>query len=80
LRACYRNAFAQALEKGAKSIAFPAISTGVYGYPRRAAAEIALAAMREAQGFEKIIACCYSREDAELYLSLCRECSIDVTG
>ena len=38
------------------------------------AAEIALAAMREADDFDRIIACCYSRNDVELYLSLCPEC------
>lgn len=74
LRSCYRNAFVLARQKGLKSIAFPAISTGVYGYPKLPAAEVALAAMREADDFDRIIACCYSRNDVELYLSLCPEC------
>ena len=80
LDSCYQNSFALAREKGVKSIAFPAISTGVYGYPRQEAAEIALAAMREAERFDKIIACCYSRDDAELYQRLCPECTNDVAG
>jgi len=70
LRLCYENAFLLARKKQAASIAFPAISTGVYGYPKRAAAQIALEAMLEAEGFDKIIACCYSEEDTELYSEL----------
>lgn len=79
LRNCYQSAFMLAFEKGAKSIAFPAISTGAYGYPGREAAEIALSEMRKAEGFDQIIACCYSQVDAELYMSICPECTSDVT-
>lgn len=43
LASCYRNALELAVRHAARSIAFPAISTGVYGYPREAAAEIAIA-------------------------------------
>jgi O-acetyl-ADP-ribose deacetylase (regulator of RNase III) len=51
-----------------RSIAFPAISTGVYGFPKQQATEIAIAAMLEyADRFERITACCYSETDAELY-------------
>lgn len=46
LASCYRSALARADEVGAKSIAFPAISTGVYGYPPEAAAEVAVATLR----------------------------------
>ncbi len=74
LHACYRNSFALARKQGAISIAFPAISTGVYGYPKEAAARIALEEMKNAQGFEEIIACCFSSEDAELYRHLCPDC------
>lgn len=42
LRSCYRNALAEADRVGARSVAFPAISTGVYGYPRHEAAAIAV--------------------------------------
>jgi len=75
LRACYRNALALALEKGVRSIAFPAISTGVYGYPKREAATIALEQMRERLGeFDEIVACCFGEADAALYRELCPEC------
>jgi O-acetyl-ADP-ribose deacetylase (regulator of RNase III) len=68
LQACYRNSFELALENGVRSIAFPAISTGVYGFPKRQATQIAVAAMLEyADRFDRIIACCYSEADAQLY-------------
>ncbi len=46
LAACYRSALALADEVGARSVAFPAISTGVYGYPSGQAAEIAVTSAR----------------------------------
>ena len=42
LESCYRNSLAVADEIGARSVAFPAISTGVYGYPPESAAEVAV--------------------------------------
>jgi O-acetyl-ADP-ribose deacetylase (regulator of RNase III) len=75
LRSCYRNALALAREQGAVSIAFPAISTGVYGYPKEAAAQIALQEMQRAEGFDEIVACCFSADDAELYRELCPGCA-----
>ncbi|HHH40258.1 MAG TPA: O-acetyl-ADP-ribose deacetylase [Sedimenticola sp.] len=74
LRACYRNVFALAAAHGVRRIAFPAISTGVYGYPKRAAATIALEEMHRAAGFDEIIACCHSPGDAALYRKLCPDC------
>ena len=68
LRSCYQSSFALALANQARSIAFPGISTGVYGYPKDQAAAIALEAMRAHEDrFERIIACCFSESDAELY-------------
>ena len=77
LAACYRNALARAAENGCRSIAFPCISTGVYGYPKEEAAEIAvrevkgfLTQRREvAEGAEDIeaIFCCFSSRDAVVY-------------
>jgi len=68
LESCYRNSFNLALQNGVKSIAFPAISTGVYGYPKAQAATIALRIMLEYEPqFEVIIACCHSDEDLQMY-------------
>jgi O-acetyl-ADP-ribose deacetylase (regulator of RNase III) len=68
---CYRNSLELALRHGVKSIAFPGISTGVYGYPKAKAAEIAVMVMREYENkFEEIIACCFSEGDKKLYEGL----------
>jgi O-acetyl-ADP-ribose deacetylase (regulator of RNase III) len=68
LCACYKNSFALALENNVKRIAFPAISTGVYRFPKQDAAMIALEAMQAASDdFERIVACCFSCEDAAIY-------------
>jgi O-acetyl-ADP-ribose deacetylase (regulator of RNase III) len=48
LAACYANAIAVAAAEGLQTLAFPAISTGVYGYPKEQAARVALAAVRKA--------------------------------
>ncbi len=74
LRACYRNSLQLARENGVRSIAFPAISTGVYGYPKREAAAIALEQMREYLGaFDEIVSCCFGATDAAIYSELCSE-------
>jgi len=71
LEGCYRNSFALALEQGARSIAFPAISSGVYGYPKDQAVEIAISVMQKFETrFDRIIACCFSAEDVDLYRSV----------
>ena len=72
LRSCYRNSLALAAEKGCRSAAFPCISTGVYRFPRRLAAEIALDAVSgwEASLPEEVIFCCYTPESAAIYREL----------
>ncbi len=50
LASCYRRSIEVARDAGAASIAFPAISTGIFGYPARPAAEIAVATVRECAG------------------------------
>ena len=68
---CYQSVFDVARSNGIRTIAFPAISTGVYGYPKREAATIALRVMREhEQEFDEIVACLHSREDEALYLGI----------
>ncbi len=65
---CYRNSLELALKNGAKTIAFPGISTGVYGYPKDQAAKIAVIVMREYENkFDEIICCCFSGGDKALY-------------
>jgi O-acetyl-ADP-ribose deacetylase (regulator of RNase III) len=71
LESCYRNSFELALRHNVRSIAFPSISTGVYGYPKKSAAEIALRVMAEHEpDFERVIACCFSDEDRAIYESV----------
>ncbi len=71
LAACYRNSFTLADDHGCRSIALPAISTGVYGYPIARATEIAIGQARAyvAQGgaVDRIIFCCFSADDLALY-------------
>ncbi len=78
LRGCYEKSLALARVHGVHTIAFPSISTGVYRFPKQAAAEIALAAMQAAvDDFDEIIACCFSADDAEIYRRLCPGCRTD---
>ena len=74
LASCYRRSLALAVEKGAKSIAFPCISTGVYGYPAEKAAEIAVSTVREALAGlpepPEVAFCCFSQKSAEIYEKL----------
>ena len=67
---CYRNSLALAAENGCKSIAFPCISTGVYGYPIEDAAKIVV---REAEAFlvtHDIEVLCFLEYDARIYEKL----------
>jgi O-acetyl-ADP-ribose deacetylase len=75
LRRAYRSAFERARERGdVRSIAFPAISTGIYGYPKRSAAEVALGVMREEERrFELIVACLFDDESVRIYRELLAE-------
>ncbi len=74
LDAAYRNSMALATANGLKSIAFPAISTGIFGYPPERAAETAIAAVGRAlaagDGIEEVIFCCFDGATAEIYRRL----------
>lgn len=68
LESCYETCFRLAKESGLKSLAFPAISTGVYGYPKAPAARIALTCgLRHEKEFDAIHYVCFSEEDLEIY-------------
>jgi len=73
LAGCYRRGLELAKEYGARSIAFPAISTGIYGYPSRPAAEIAVRVCREMAetcGVERVEFCCFDEGTARIYEDL----------
>ena len=74
LGSCYRRAFKVAVDAGARSLAYPAISTGVYGYPKEAAARIAVATVRsciaESSPIEEVVFCCFSSGDKAIYEAL----------
>lgn len=79
LASCYRRSIALAAEHGVQSIAFPAISTGVYSYPLEDAARIAVATVREVCAehpqVARVVFCCFSRKDLEVYLKLLDDAS-----
>ena len=77
LARCYRRCFATADEKGLASIAFPAISTGVYGCPLDQATRIAVAETRDYMerggGLERIVFACFGAEARDTYVTVVDE-------
>ena len=71
LRSCYRESLRLAAEAGLATIAFPAISTGVYGYPKAEACEAAVTTVAEWLAAHElprsVIFCCFDASDARLY-------------
>jgi len=71
LRSCYRETLRLALNASLETIAFPCISTGVYGYPKAEACEVAVSAVVEWLATHQlpriVIFCCFESEDTELY-------------
>ncbi|HUR57016.1 MAG TPA: O-acetyl-ADP-ribose deacetylase [Opitutaceae bacterium] len=72
LAACYRNSLLRAEERGVETIAFPSISTGIYGFPKDAAARIAVDTVRAfaATSVREVVFCCFSDEDRSRYEAL----------
>ncbi|WP_369661817.1 O-acetyl-ADP-ribose deacetylase [Variovorax sp. V15] len=72
LASCYRRSMALAAAHGVRSIAFPGISTGIYGYPVEPAARLAVSTVREALAdaaspVEEVVFCCFSAGDLAIY-------------
>ncbi len=74
LSSCYRASLDLAVQNRLRSIAFPSISTGVYGYPHRLAAEVAVRAVRayitNNSFVENVVFCCYSDDNLQDYQDL----------
>lgn len=74
LASCYRRCLQLAAEHKIETIAFPCISTGVYRFPKKLAAEIAYKTvsecLRKIAAIEQVIFCCYSDEDYNYYQTL----------
>jgi O-acetyl-ADP-ribose deacetylase (regulator of RNase III) len=74
LASCYRRSLEVAVENGVKTIAFPCISTGVYGFPQERAAKIAVGEVRrfldQDQSIEKVVFVCFLARDFAIYSQL----------
>lgn len=77
LASCYSRSMEIASKKGIFSVAFPSISTGIYGYPIELAAQVAITAVRSAvQRFpdiREVVFCCFSDNDLAVYQRLLRD-------
>lgn len=72
LASCYRQSLKLAAENGIATLAFPGISTGVYGYPVEAAAAIAVATVcsalsEDCSAIREVVFCCFSARDLQVY-------------
>ena len=76
LASCYRRCMELAREHEVRSIAFPAISTGVYRFPPERAARIAVETVRESlpgSGVERVVFCCFNEATEQIYRALLSE-------
>ncbi len=73
----YHNSLALAVEEGLKSVAFPSISTGAYGYPIKSASRVALSSIKEFldqnTGLEKVLMVCFSEHDMVMHIEAAGE-------
>ena len=67
LASCYTTALQIAKKRGIRSIVFPCISTGVYGYPKAEAARVAIKAINDSDYNGEVIICCFCAADATYY-------------
>ena len=70
LRNCYVNSLKLANDYGLNSVAFPNISTGIYRFPKREAAMVAIQAVLDNQILDEITFCCFDDENYQLYEKL----------
>jgi O-acetyl-ADP-ribose deacetylase (regulator of RNase III) len=67
LASCYSRCLTIAEQNGLKSIAFPAISTGIYDYPLEPATEIAVRTVKSQAWIDRVVFCCFDKPTADLY-------------
>lgn len=81
LSSCYRSSLELVAREGLRSVAFPCISSGIYGYPLALAADVAIATVREfllqPSSIESVVFCCFSQGDFEVYEALLRRPATD---
>ena len=77
---CYKKTLLLATHHQIQTIAFPNVSTGIYGYPKEAAAKIAIATVKSHQKsprkLENVIFCCYDEENYQIYNSLLEDTNV----
>lgn len=80
LASCYKRSMALASEKACVSVAFPCISTGIYGYPIEQAARVAVTSIRnsleQSESVREVIFCCFSEADLAVYENILGEAQL----
>lgn len=80
LASCYRRCLSLAAENEIRTLAFPSISTGVYGYPKELAARLAVSTVRSSLGvmtsIQEIIFCCFSEADLLSYQNILADTAV----